>query len=266
MSAVNDEDLRYTFSCPSCGGSFSISLAKIPPVQARFSCPKCSKAMDFPSRDEARVFIQLKEGGGEIPSSPSAAAPPEAPAPAPRPPEAAVPAPPPAVPRPAPASPEPPPRPPEARVPEPAPAPARPAAPRPAPAPEQLDATGKTYVVDKKGFEGDEFDRRAMRQLIRTGALNENDIVSVAGATGTRADAIPELKSLFELRKTARTVPPPVCPKHTDRLAHYRCNDTGRALCEDCAEEKKFGGTSLRVCAHCGGTAGDLHEAPGDLS
>jgi hypothetical protein len=119
--------------------------------------------------------------------------------------------------------------------------------------------------VGKPGYEGDLFDRRTMRQLIRTGAVNESDTVSVAGASGTRADAIPELKSLFELRKTARAVPPPICPRHPDTLAHYRCNDSGRALCEECAEEKKFGGTSLRVCAHCGGPAGDLHEAPGDI-
>jgi hypothetical protein len=144
-------------------------------------------------------------------------------------------------------------------------APAR-SAPPPLGASESLDATGKTYVVDKKGFEGDEFDRRAMRQLIRTGAINESDMVSVGGGAGMRADALPELKSLFELRKTARAVPPPVCPKHTERLAHYRCTDTGRPLCEECAEEKKFGGTSLLVCRHCGGTAGDLHAAPGDLS
>jgi hypothetical protein len=129
-----------------------------------------------------------------------------------------------------------------------------------------MEATGKTYVVNKKGFEGDEFDRRAMRQLIRTGALNESDLVAVGGSAATRADTIPELRSLFELRKTARTVPPPICPKHIDRLAHYRCNDTGRPLCEECADEKKFGGTSLRVCVHCGGTAGDLHAAPEDLS
>ena len=247
MSAVNDEDLRYTFSCPSCGGSFSISLAKIPPVQARFSCPKCAKAMDFPSRDEARVFIQLKTSGGDAaappmaaPSSPPAAAfeparPVEAAAPPPRP----APAPPPA-----------------------APAPTQ----RPSPAaPEALDATGRTYVVQKSGYEGDQYDRRTMRQLIRTGAVNEVDIVSVSGASGVRAETIPELKSLFELRKTARAVPPPICPRHPDTLAHYRCNDTGRALCEECAEEKKFGGTSLRVCAHCGGTAGDLHAAPEEL-
>ena len=127
-----------------------------------------------------------------------------------------------------------------------------------------MDTTGKTYVVDKKGFEGDELDRRAMRQLIRTGAINESDMVVVGGSAAIRADTVPELKSLFELRKTARAVPPPVCPKHIDQLAHYLCNDSGRALCEECAEEKKFGGTSVRVCAHCGGPASDLHAAPGD--
>ncbi len=247
MSAVNDEDLRYTFSCPSCGGSFSISLAKIPPVQARFSCPKCARAMDFPSRDEARVYIQLQAAGG---AQPAVAEAPTRPAPAP----------------------EPDPSPVEFVAPPPRPAASEPAAPpsRPAPAPmpaaaEALDSTNKTYVVDKKGFEGDEFDRRAMRTLIRTGALNEGDMVSVGGATPIRADGIAELKSLFELRKSARAVPPPVCPKHIDRLAHYRCDNTGRPLCEECSEEKKFGGTSVRVCAHCGGTCSELHAAPGDI-
>ena len=242
MSAANDEDLRYTFSCQSCGGSFSISLAKIPPVQARFSCPKCGKAMDFPSRDEARVYIQLNAGGGDVAALPLSAPPPAAMTPEP-------------------------PKPVEAAAPPPRPAPAPSAQPaRPAPAaPEAMDATGRTYVVAKNGYEGDQYDRRTMRQLIRTGAINEGDVVSVSGASGVRADAIPELKSLFELRKTARAVPPPICPRHPDTLAHYRCNDTGRALCEECAEEKKFGGTSLRVCAHCGGTAGDLHAAPEEL-
>ncbi len=257
MSAVNDEDLRYTFSCPSCGGSFSISLAKIPPVQARFSCPKCAKAMDFPSRDEARVYIQLHAAGGAAPAEP------EAP---PRP--AAAPAAAPAV------APEPAPRPVEPESPPPRPAPevsppaAAPSRPAPAPMPaasEALDSTNKTYVVDKQGFEGDEFDRRAMRTLIRTGALNEADMISVGGATPIRADGIAELKSLFELRKSARAVPLPVCPKHIDRLAHYRCDNTGRALCDECSDEKKFGGTSVRICAHCGGTSSELHAAPGDI-
>jgi predicted Zn finger-like uncharacterized protein len=236
MSAVNDADLRYTFSCPSCGGSFSISLAKIPPVQARFSCPKCAKAMDFPSRDEARVYIQLQ--GAE------AAAAAKAP---PTPASATEPAPPAAHP-----------------APSPVPAPTPPAA------ADRMEGSGtdagKRYRVEKKGFENDEYDRRAMRTLIRTLALNENDQVAVGSTAALRADTIPELKSLFELRKTARVTPPPVCRKHTERLAHYQCGDTGRPLCEECAEEKKFGGTSVRVCAHCGGTAGELHATPGAIA
>ena len=206
--------------------------------------------MDFPSRDEARVFVQLQAAGGAPPSPPPAAI--AAPKPvetAPPPPRTVAPAP--------------------ERAPEPAPeAPAVAPPPRAAapasPVSEPMDTTGKTYVVDKKGFEGDELDRRAMRQLIRTGAINESDPVAVSGSAAIRADTVPELKSLFELRKTARAVPPPVCPKHIDQLAHYLCNDSGRALCEECAEEKKFGGTSVRVCAHCGGPASDLHAAPGD--
>ena len=255
MSAVNDADLRYTFSCPSCGGSFSISLEKIPPVQARFSCPKCAKAMDFPSRDEARVYVQLQAAGGAPPSPPSVAVAAPKPAETTPPPRAFAPAP------------ERAPKPPAVAAPPPSPAVAPPprAAAAASPVSEPMDTTGKTYVVERKGFEGDELDRRAMRQLIRTGAINEGDMVVVGGSAAIRADTVPELKSLFELRKTARAVPPPVCPKHIDQLAHYLCNDSGRALCEECAEEKKFGGTSVRVCAHCGGPASDLHEAPGDI-
>src|SRR3954468_19744349 len=92
--AVNDAELRYTFACPSCASSFSIALERIPPVQARFSCPKCGKPMDFPSRDEARVYIQLRGDGG---SAAAAASPPAA---APAPPPAAVPPPAPSPPPP----------------------------------------------------------------------------------------------------------------------------------------------------------------------
>jgi hypothetical protein len=122
------------------------------------------------------------------------------------------------------------------------------------------------YTVQKVGFEGDSFDRRAIRILIRTGALDEGDSVRLGDATAVRADQMPDLKALFELRKNARFTPPAVCRKHTDVLAHYVCGDTGRPLCDDCAPAKKFGGTSVRVCEHCGGTARDLHAAPGDLS
>ena len=251
---MNDSDLRYAFVCPSCSSSFSISLDRIPPVQARFSCPKCGKPMDFPSRDEARVYMRLQaEGGAPIPP-PQAAAPQTGAAQA----AAAKPA---APPRPA--APDPP-----AAAPRSDPAPAaRPAPPPPRPVepPDAPAAAEKTYTVDGKGFERDVFDRRAMRTLIRTFAVNEKDWVSVGGAVAARASEIPELKSLFELRKTARATPPPVCRAHTEVVAHYVCADSSRPLCEDCAPEKKFGGTSLRVCDHCGGTAKNLHEAPAEI-
>ena len=180
---MDDSENRYTFTCPSCAGSFSIHIERIPPVRARFSCPKCGKAMDFPSRDEARVYIQLQ--GAE-----AAAAAKAAPAPELTPPVAPVPA------------------------------------PTPPGAADRMEGSAteavKRYRVEKRGFEHDEYDRRAMRILIRTLALNENDQVAVGSAAAIRADAIPELKSLFELRKTARATPPPVCRKHTDRLAHYQ--------------------------------------------
>ena len=120
--------------------------------------------------------------------------------------------------------------------------------------------------MDEKGFENDSFDRRAMSKLIRTAALNESHQVRSGAAAAVRAADLPELKSLFELRKTARTTPPPVCRKHTDVVAHYQCMDSGRTICDQCAPEKKFGGTSVRVCDHCGGNVRDLHAAPSDLS
>ncbi|HKD19158.1 MAG TPA: MJ0042-type zinc finger domain-containing protein [Thermoanaerobaculia bacterium] len=228
---MNESESRYTFSCPSCAGSFSISLDKIPPVQARFSCPKCGKAMDFPSRDEARVYISLQSSGGGV-----------APVPAAPPPEAAA----------APSVPPPP----------------KPASPRPPvaapPAPESgaADSTAtsaRSYRVEKKGFETDVYDRRAMRNLIRSGGILENDMIAVDGQPARRAMDLPELKSLFDLKKSSRLEPPPVCYKHTDRVAHYVCASTERTICEECAEEKKFGGTILRVCEHCGGTVNELN-------
>jgi hypothetical protein len=234
---LNDSDLRYTFACPSCAGSFSIALEKIPPVKARFNCPKCAKPMDFPSRDEARVYIRL-----QAESTAPASDPPPSPPPVARP---ATPAPQPTAPPqgpPTPGSPEPAPR----------------RRPTPIPQESQTPAADKQYEVDRKGFENEVFDRRSMRNLIRTGAVNEGDPVRVGDGDFVRAADIPELKSLFELRKTAKTQPPPVCLRHTDRVAFYTCVDTGRPLCEECAEEKKFGGAAVRVCNHCGGTAQEI--------
>jgi hypothetical protein len=158
-----------------------------------------------------------------------------------------------AVPPAAPPPPKPPPIPalelPPTPVPEAAPA---------APAPEIREAD-RRYTVQSVGFEGDTFDRRAIRILIRTKALNESDKIRVGDAEPVRADELPDLKSLFELRKNARFTPPAVCRKHTDQLAHYVCAATGRPLCENCAAEKKYGGTAVRSCEHC---AGNVNEMP----
>jgi hypothetical protein len=197
--------------------------------------------MDFPSRDEARVYISLQGGGG---GAAEASAPPVQTAPV------AVPAPAPA-PAPAPVAP---------------PRPAAPPAPRaPSPPLETLgDSTAtsqKTYRVEKKGFENDVYDRRSMRNLIRSGGLLENDSVAIDSDSARRAGEIPELKSLFDLRKNSRVQPPAMCRKHTDRVAHYVCAGTDRPLCEECAAEKKYGGASVRVCDHCGGTVNELPVA-----
>ena len=116
----------------------------------------------------------------------------------------------------------------------------------------------KSYRVEKRGFENDTFDRRSLRELIRTGAVTELDLVGAGETAPVRASDLPELKSLFALRKSLKTAPPPICPRHTTRVAHYVCADTGRPLCEECAPEKKFGGASVRVCEHCGGTSREL--------
>jgi hypothetical protein len=75
------------------------------------------------------------------------------------------------------------------------------------------------------------------------------------------ADSLPFLKSLFNLARSQPSQPPRCCRTHTDKVAFFRCHDTGRPLCEQCAQEKKFGGQTLRVCQHCGGTAEDLLPA-----
>jgi len=201
--------------------------------------------MDFPSREEARIYmlVQTRNQAGAVTDAP-------APDPGPRA-AASAPAPPPR-PQPAPAPPPP--------VKLQASAPPRPVArPTPPPPPSTADKKEQSYVVQKTGFEGDTFDRRGVRVLIRTGALNPADSLSVDGGAAIRADQMQDLKSLFELRKNAKFTPPAACPRHLDRVAHYLCAATRRPLCEECAEEKKFGGASVRVCVHC---AGNVEEIP----
>ena len=231
-----DADLSYSFTCPNCSGTFSILLERIPPVQARFRCPHCKQPMDFPSREEARVYARLQ---GE-------SAPPPEPKPNPVPP---------------------PPPPPES--PKVAPRPAAPtstgtarkstSAPRES-ATASIDQPPDSarFRVDKTGFEEDEYDRRAIRNLIRTGEVGENDWIRVDLGKPVRAGDLPYLKSLFGLRKTTKAQPPVCCRTHTDKVAFFKCHNTQRPLCEDCAQEKKFGGTTIRVCQHCGGSADEL--------
>ncbi len=199
-----------------------MQLERIPPVQARFGCPHCKEPMDFPSREEARREIRLR---AEAAAAAAAAA-------------------------------------------NPAPA-ARAADPPAAPSEEAQDVSPNTFAateglrfrIEKPGFRSDVFDRRDIRNLIRTRELRETDHIRVEDAEAVIAGDLPYLKSLFKLAKAQKVKPPGCCRTHTDRVAFFQCHDTGRPLCEPCAPEKKFGGQTIRVCQHCGGTAVDLHTA-----
>jgi predicted Zn finger-like uncharacterized protein len=193
---LNESELSYNYTCPSCFSSFSISLEKIPPVRARFPCPRCGDPMDFPSRNQAQIQARLQ---GEAAKKAAAAA--------------------------------------------------------------DLEKTGaiaiggeKSFRVDKRGWEDDYFDRRGVRNLIRTGEITETDHVFAPDGSWVAAGGMAELKPLFDLKRKSKNTPPRCCRTHTERLAHFVCPDTNRPLCEDCAPEKKFGENIVRVCGHCGGT------------
>ena len=222
---MSETDLRYTFTCPNCSGNYAILLERIPPVQARFRCPHCQQPMDFPSRDEARVYARLQAQGE--PAEAVAAG-------------MVADAPPPPAPKPRPWTP--------------------PAPGSLAPEPGENGADHR-FRVEKQGFENDVFDRRGIRNLIRTGEVSAVDFVSVNEAAPVAAGEVLFLKSLFKLRATSNVTPPPRCRAHTDLVAHYKCQDTARPLCEECAPEKKFGNAIARVCGHCGGTAVELAPA-----
>jgi predicted Zn finger-like uncharacterized protein len=229
-----DSDLSYTFTCPSCAGSFSILLERIPPVQARFRCPLCKQPMDFPSREEARIYARLRAEGASTPDPPAPARVAAAAAPARQPHPAMY----------------------QDMSPE--PAAVRENAPAFLSSDEPQATDNLRFRVDKPGWETDVFDRRAMRNLIRSGEVGENDRVRVDDAEPVPAVGISFLKGLFGLRKNSRVNPPTCCRTHTDRVAHFKCRDTVRPLCEECAPEKKFGQTVIRVCGHCGGTATEM--------
>jgi hypothetical protein len=123
-------------------------------------------------------------------------------------------------------------------------------------------ADGKPFRVDKRGWEDDNFTRRDIRNLIRAGEILETDHMFTADGSWVVAVEVPELKSLFDLKRVSTRTPPRCCRTHTDQLAHFLCHATDRPLCEECAPERKVGEKVVRTCAHCGGatdiTAGAL--------
>ena len=121
-----------------------------------------------------------------------------------------------------------------------------------------VDRGDKVFRVDKRGWEDDYLDRRAVRNLIRTGEIVETDHMFDRDGKWVVAGQIAALKSLFDLKRTSKLTPPRCCRNHTDRLAHFVCSDSDRPLCEECAPEKSFGANTVRVCIHCGGTTTDL--------
>lgn len=181
--------------------------------------------MDFPSREEARVYASLQAQDGSAPPVS---------APAARPSTVSTPS----------------------------------SSPNHAPARESsaltLEEAGTSpsdnvrFRVDKPGYESDVFDRRSMRNLIRAGDIEERDRIRVDEAPAVPGVEVAFLKSFFALRKTSRIQPPTCCRTHTDRVAHFKCRESLRPLCEECSPEKKFGATIIRVCSHCGGTATEL--------
>jgi len=220
---LGDAELHYTFICPNCSGNFSIQLDRIPPVQARFRCPHCKEPMDFPSREEARMYIRLqgdRAGGaasGEFPEG----------------------------------------VPPKGKEKEKERERDTPSADSGAAA----STDGVRFRVDKPGFQTDVFDRRGIRNLIRTGELLDTDGLRVDDLPAVPAGDLPFLRSLFNMAREQKARPPVCCRTHTNKMAFFRCHDTGRPLCEDCSPEKKFGGQTIRVCQHCGGTAVDFAPA-----
>jgi predicted Zn finger-like uncharacterized protein len=142
--------------------------------------------------------------------------------------------------------------------------PAQPTQPKPPPAANPTSfaaAEGVRFRLEKPGFQSDVFDRKDIRNLIRTREILETDRIRVEDGEPVPAGDLTYLRSLFNLSKAQKVQPPACCRTHTDRVAFFRCHDTGRPLCEPCAPEKKFGGQTIRVCQHCGGTAVDLHMA-----
>ncbi len=189
-----------------------------PAVQARFRCPHCQQPMDFPSREEARVYARLQAEGGEARGLPNPPAPPPASG---------------------------------SRRSGPLRGRSRRRSPTPPP-------PGSASASRSRGSRTTCSTAAAFGTSSARARSCEADFVSVDEAAPVSAGQVPFLKSLFKLRATSSVAPPARCRTHTDQLAFYKCQDTARPLCEECAQEKKFGNAVARVCAHCGGHIQEL--------
>jgi hypothetical protein len=198
---VSEPVLEYSYTCPSCSGSFSIPLDRIPPVRARFPCSKCGEPMDFPSREQAQILAKLQREAARRETA-------------------------------------------EAELQKSVP----------------VDLGDKVFRMDKRGWEDDFLDRRAVRNLIRAGEILETDNIFTGDGKWVVAGELPDLKPLFDLKRKSKFTPPRCCRTHTDRVAHFFCRSSDRPLCEECAPERKYGANMMRVCAHCGGTISDIVE------
>src|SRR5262249_33068418 len=91
------------------------------------------------------------------------------------------------------------------------------------------DSTGGAdaarFPVEKPGFQTDLFDRRGLRNLIRTGEVLETDKIRVDDSAPIAAGDLPYLVSLFKMAREQKAKPPACCRTHTERVAFFKCND-----------------------------------------
>lgn len=118
---------------------------------------------------------------------------------------------------------------------------------------------GPCWLLETPG--GDEtLDRAALRDRIRAGALDEEDLLRPAsGGEPVPAGEVPELQRYFRLRRGSR--PPAAaagpstatasCTAHPGMPASHVCPSCHVAYCSGCVEEREFGNARVKWCARC---------------
>src|SRR6266540_7094812 len=91
--------------------------------------------------------------------------------------------------------------------------------PAPDNSPEPTAAGQSRFRIDKPGFESDVFDRRGIRNLIRTREVLETDRIQVDDSGPVPAGDLPYLKSLFNLANAQEVRPPVCCRAPTEKVA-----------------------------------------------